>query len=181
MIPIVLLLLLVAGAAAAIARLLRRSMEQPSNLSELLDRLEPFNVACFRHIASDLDDEYLKKRLPGREYRILRWIRLRAIHAYYTCAFRNSSLLLSYAQSLSRASDPELSAFGQQLNSTAIQLRLALVRGIIGIFFCYFTPLAVPSWRQITQRYDQIGGHLKALCETHAPDLGVAVSDHFSS
>jgi len=175
------LVLLVAAAAVAIAKLLRGSVEEPSNLSQLLDEMEAFNVACFRHIASEVDDQYLKRRLPGREYRILRLIRLRAIHAYYKSAFRNSSLLLSYAQALLRASDPELSAFGQQLSSAAIRLRLALVQGFIGIFFCYFMPLHIPYWRQITDRYDQIGTHLKALCEMHAPDLGVAVSDRFSS
>jgi hypothetical protein len=178
---ILLLFVLVAFAALAIGKLLRGSMEQPSNLSELLDEMEPFNVACFRHIASEVDDQYLKRRLPGREYRTLRLIRLRAIYAYYRSAFRNSTLLLSYANALSKASDPELSAFGQQLSTAAIQLRLALVRGIAGILFCYFMPLELPYWRQITVRYEQIGGHLKALCDMHAPDMGVALSNHFSS
>lgn len=178
---IVLLILLVAAASIAIAKLLRGSVAEPSNLSQLLDEMEPFNVASFCHLASETDDQYLKRRLPGREYRSLRWTRLKAIHAYYSLAFRNSSLLLSYSNALFRASDPELSAFGQQLSSATIQLRLALVRGFIGILFCYFMPLHIPYWRQITQRYDQIGAHLKALCEMHAPDLGVAISDHFSS
>src|SRR5207248_10084955 len=97
-----------------------------------------FYLYCYGHLldlhsfptrrSSDLlDDEYLKKRLPGREYRILRWIRLRAIHAYYTCAFRNSSLLLSYAQSLSRASDPELSAFRSEEHTSELQSPYDLV------------------------------------------------------
>ena len=178
---VLLLALLVAAAALAIIKLLHGSVEEPSNLSQLLDEMEPFNVASFRHIASEVDDQYLKSRLPGREYRSLRLIRLKAIHAYYKSAFRNSSLLLSYSNALLRASDPELSAFGQQLSSAAIQLRLALLQGFIGIFFCYFMPLHIPYWRQITERYDRIGAHLKALCEMHAPDLGIAVSGHFSS
>jgi hypothetical protein len=178
---ILLLVVLVAAAIVAIAKLLRGSMQHPSNLSELLEEMEPFNVACFRHIASEVDDRYLKKKLPSREYRILRLIRLKAIYAYYQSAFHNSSLMLSYGQALWRASDPELSAFGQQLSTAVIQLRLALVRGFMGIFFCYFMPLEIPYWRQITERYDSIGTQLKALCDMHAPDLGVVVSDHFSS
>ena len=178
---ILLLVVLIAAAIVAIAKLLRGSIQEPSNLSQLLDAMEPFNIASFRHIASEVDDQYLKRRLPGREYRVLRLIRLRAIYAYYGSAFRNSSLLLSYARALATANDPELSAFGQQLNTAAIQLRLALVRGFIGISFCYFMPLEIPYWRQITERYDRIGDHLKALCDMHAPDLGIAVSDHFSS
>ena len=181
MISVLLLLALIAAAAVIIGKLLRGSLEQPSNLSELLDKLEPFDVACFRHIASDVDDQYLKTKLPGGQYRILRSLRLRAIYLYYRSAFRNSSLLLSYGQALLRATDPELSAFGQQLCTAAIQLRLALVRGFVGIFFCYCMPLHIPCWRQITERYDQIGVHLKALCNMHAPDLGVEVSNHFSS
>jgi hypothetical protein len=181
MISIILLLALAAVAAVAIAKLLRGSMEQPSNLSQLLDEMEPFNVACFRHIASEVDDQYLKKKLPGREYRTLRLIRVKAIYAYYQSAFRNSSLMLAYGQALSKASDSELSAFGQQLSTAAIQLRLALVRGIIGIFFCYFIPLKTPYWREITERYDRIGMHLKALSDMHAPDLAAAVCDHFFS
>ena len=175
------LIALVAAAAVAIAKLLRGSMQHPSNLSQLLDELEPFNLAGFRHIASGVDDQYLKKKLPSREYRTLRRIRLVAIYAYYKSAFRNSSLLLSYGHGLSKATDPELSAFGQQLSTAAIQLRLVLVRGVIGIFFCYFMPLEIPYWRQITERYDGIGMHLKALSDMHAPDLAVAVSNHFSS
>ena len=181
MISILLLLGLIAAAAVAIGKLLRGSIQQLSNLPELLDKLEPFNIACFRHIASEVDDQYLKKKLPGREYRRLRLIRLRAIHAYYKSAFYNSSLLLAYGQALLNASDPELSSFGQQLSTAAIQLRLALIQGFVGVFFCYFMPLHIPYWRQITDRYDQVGAHLKALCEIHAPDLGMAVSDHFPS
>ncbi|HJW98875.1 MAG TPA: hypothetical protein VJ453_01885 [Terriglobales bacterium] len=168
MISIFLLLGLLVVSAATILMLFRGSMEQPSNLSELLDKLEPFNVGCFRHIASDVDDHYLKQKLPGREYRRLRRLRLSAIRAYYASAFHNSSLLLSYGQALLRSADPELSAFGQRLNNAAIQLRLALVRGTAGILLCYFMPVDIPYWRQITERYDRMGADLKALCDMHA-------------
>ena len=176
----ILILVLLGAAAAAIIMLLRGSMEHPSNLPELLDRLEPFNAACFRHLASDVDNGYLKQKLPAREYRRLRLLRLSAIRAYYALAFHNSSLLLSYGQVLVRASDADLVEFGQQLSTAAIQLRLALIKGAVGVFCCYFLPVGVPYCRQITEHYDRIGAHLKALCDMHAPDLGITVAEHFS-
>ena len=176
---ILVVLVLAAVAALLIIKLLRGSLEHPTNLVQLMECLEPVNTACFRHLASETDDVYLKKTLPRKEYRHLHKLRLQAIYAYYAAALQNVSVLLSYAELLSRSNKPELVEFGQQLSPVAIQLRLALMGGLAGILACYFLPLDIPRWRRVTELYEQIGHRLGTFCETHAPDLRFELGERF--
>jgi hypothetical protein len=178
-ISIAILLLVALIGFAVVAKLLHGSMEHPANLNQLLEHLEPVNAACFRHLASDADAAFLRRRLPAREYRRIRKLRLKALHAYYGSALRNAAVLLSYGELLVRSEKAELVAFGQQLSPAAMQLRLVLMRGMVGILVCYLVPLDVPLWRQISDRYEQIGTHIDTFCAIHAPDLRLTVSEHF--
>jgi hypothetical protein len=179
MILLIVVTALFVASFVALAKLLRGSIEHPANLSELLDSLEPVNIASFRHLACEDDDLYLKENLSSFEYRKLRWLRLKTIHAYYVSAFRNCSVLLSYGELLVDNEYPLFSDFGRELCSAAMQLRLALLRGIIGICFCYLAPLGVPLWREVTDHYNLVGSRLSRFCESNFPDLEPAVIDHF--
>ncbi|MBV9075447.1 MAG: hypothetical protein JOZ10_17615 [Acidobacteria bacterium] len=171
-------LMLVAGILVVI-RLLAGTMEHPSNLMELLDCLEPVNIASFRHLACDADDHYLKANLSRTEYRRLRRLRLSALQGYYYCAFRNSALLLSYGTLLATNQHPGFAQFGHEIRSAAIRLRLALLRGVVGAWICYITPLDIPYWRQITDCYDQVGLQLSLFCGSNFPELELALAEHF--
>lgn len=179
MMSTVVILLLLLIAAIGLARLLRGEMAHPTNLVQLLERLQTVNSASFRHLASEADDVFLRKSLPPSEYRRLRRLRLNALRCYYAAALQNSSLLLSYADLLLRSGKPELVEVGQQLSPVAVQLRLALIRGFIGIFACYLLPVDVPRWRQVSELYRQAGYHLSTFCEAHAPDLQLQLAERF--
>lgn len=179
MTAVLIVLVLAIAAGVVIVKLLRGSLEHPSNLAHLVECLEPVNPACFRHLASETDDIYLKTNLPAREYRRLRRLRLKAIHAYYSSALQNASVLISYAELLSRSNKTELAEFGQHLSPVVLHLRLALLGGLPGILVCYFLPLDIPQWRRVTELYEQIGHHLGTFCETHAPDLRFELGERF--
>jgi hypothetical protein len=180
MIALLFVFLLSAVAVFAVERLLRGSMEHPSSLEQVLLRLQPVNVASFRHLASEDDDGFLRENLPVHEYRRLRSHRLKAIQAYYLSAFRNSSVVLSYANLLLQSSNPELADFGRQLSSVALQLRIVLLQALTGIVVCRLTSAGIPRWRKVTELYDQIGSQLECFCASHAPDLRPAVAEYFS-
>jgi len=175
----VVVIVLAIAAGLVVVKLLRGSLEHPSNLAQLVECLEPVNPACLRHLASEGDDLYLKENLPAREYRRLRRLRLKAIHGYYSSALQNASVLLSYAELLSRSGKIELVEFGQQLSPIVLHLRLALMGGLPGILVCYLLPLDIPLWRTAAQLYEQIGVHLGSFCETHAPDLRFELGERF--
>ena len=179
MMSTVVILLLLVVAVIGLGRLLRGKMEHPTNLGQLLERLHTVNAASFRHLASEADDLFLRKSLAPSEYRRLHRLRLRALRSYYTAALQNSSLLLSYADLLVRSGKPELVEVGQQLSPIAVQLRLALIRGFIGIFVCYLLPVDIPRWRQVSELYRQAGSHLGTFCEVHAPDLQLELAERF--
>jgi hypothetical protein len=170
--------LLVSGVAVLVT-LLRGSIEHPANLSELLDCLQPVNVASFRHLASDADDRYLRENLSALEYLKLRSLRLKTIQAYYVSAFRNCSILLSYGELLSSSEHRLFAEFGQELSSSAMELRLALLRAIIGVCLCYLAPVGVPLWREITDSYSLLGSRLSQFSESNFPDLQPAIIDQF--
>ena len=177
---VIVVLLLVAGILATV-KLIRGSVEHPSNLLEVLESLEPVNVASFRHLACDSDDRHLKATLSKKEYRRLRRLRLRVLQSYYSSAFRNSALLLSYGELLASMEDPVFAHFGRDMSSMSLQLRLALLRGAIGVWACYLIPLDIPYWRQITDRYEDLGSCLGRFCESNFPDLESAVIEHFEA
>jgi hypothetical protein len=176
---IAIIVLLLIAASFLWIRLLRGSVQHPANLIELLERLEPVNAASFRHLACDVDDLFLKKLLPGFEYRRLRRMRLKTIRSYYASAFRNSSLLLSYGELLAENPHPAFMEFGHEIRAAALQLRLALIRGIVSVHLCTFTSINTPHWRQITDHYNLVGSRLSRFCESNFPDLEPAIAEHF--
>ena len=179
MISVLIFLALALVGFAALIYLLRGSMQQPANLLELLERIEPVNVATLRHLACGIDDDFLRETLPASEYRRLRRLRLRAILSYYLSALKNSAVLISYGSMLEKSRSPEVRVFGEQLGSSAVQLRFALLVGMSAVLVCYVAPVELPYWRPISDHYETIGGHLKAFCHEHAPDIQFAVSEHF--
>src|SRR5690348_18155785 len=92
------LLLIVAN--VLLVKLLLGAVRHPSNLVELLDHLEPVNAASFRHLAAYSDDHYLRANVPRKQYLRLKRLRMKAVHAYYLSALRNSSLVLAYGEVL---------------------------------------------------------------------------------
>jgi hypothetical protein len=69
--------------------------------------------------------------------------------------------------------------FGQELRSSAMELRLALLRAIAGVCLCYLAPVGVPLWREITDSYSLLGSRLSRFSESNFPDLQPAVIDQF--
>lgn len=172
----VLLLIL---ANVLLVKLLLGAVRHPSNLVELLDNLEPVNAASFRHLASYSDDHYLRANLPRKAYLRLKRLRLKAVHAYYLSALRNSSLLLAYGDVLAGSQHSAFVEFGSEIRSTAMELRMALLRGVFAIWVCYFINCEIPSWRHITDLYNHLGSRLSYFCESNFPDLEHAVVEHF--
>jgi hypothetical protein len=170
---------LLAAGAVALVKLLGGAVEHPANLTELLGSLQPVNIASFRHLASHADDGYLRQNLSALEYLRLRSLRLKTIQAYYISAFRNCSLLLSYGELLTSSEHRLFADFGQELCLSAMELRLALMRAIVGVCFCYLAPLSVPLWREITDSYSLLGSRLGRFSESNFPDLQPAIIDQF--
>ena len=175
---IVAVLLLIA-ANVLLVKLLLGAVRHPLNLVELLDHLEPVNAASFRHLASYTDDHYLRANLPRREYLRLKRLRLKAVHAYYLSALRNSSLLLAYGDVLAGSQHSSFVEFGAEIHAATMELRIALLRGLLAIWICYFINCEIPSWRRITDLYNQVGSRLSYFCESNFPDLENAVVEHF--
>ena len=171
------LLLIVAN--ILLVKLLLGAVRHPANLVELLDHLEPVNAASFRHLASYTDDHYLRANVPRKDYRRLKRLRLKAVHAYYLSALRNSSLVLAYGEVLATSQHSSFAEFGSEIRSAAMELRMALLRGLFAIWICYFINCEVPSWRHITDLYNQVGSRLSYFCESNFPDLEHAVVEHF--
>ena len=175
---IVAVLLLIA-ANVLLVKLLLGAVRHPANLVELLDHLEPVNASSFRHLASYSDDHYLRANLARRDYLRLKRIRLKAIHAYYLSALRNSSLLLSYGEVLATSQHSAFVEFGEEIRAASMELRMALLRGLFAIWMCYFINCEIPCWRHITDLYNQLGSRLSYFCESNFPDLEHAVAEHF--
>lgn len=174
------ILVLAATALFAIYGLLHGSLEHPRNLAEMVERLLPMNPASLQHLASRREDEFLRQRIPEREYRRLRTMRMQALRSYYSSALQNCSILLAYGQLLATHADPVHVQFGRELCRVTLQLRFALWRGLAGVFFCWFARSIHPYPREIFDLYHEVGFRLSAFSEQYAPGLHLVISRQFS-
>jgi hypothetical protein len=113
-----------------IFKLLRGSLSNPKDVTDLVAQLRPVNPKALAQLTSKADDVLLKKSLPPEQYRRLRRQKLLTLRAYCRAALRNSDILQSYGQALQREPDPETRDFGRQLASSALHLRPQLLYAI---------------------------------------------------
>ncbi|MFZ0319309.1 MAG: hypothetical protein WAL56_09295 [Candidatus Sulfotelmatobacter sp.] len=172
-------IVLVIAATVALGVILRLAVSQSLQVkrnSNLATTIRPIDVEAFRNLSSPAEDYYLRQRLPGVKFRMVRRVRLRAMAGYIQAAAENAAVLVRVGEAALATGDPRVAEAARQLVDQALLLRrntaLALARIYVALAWPYSTFAAV----RVIDRYEQVSGSAMLLGRLQNPALAVRLS-----
>src|ERR1700693_4846952 len=103
-IAIILVIAAALGLVFILSLTLSRSL-QVSTETGLANQIQPIDVEAFRNLVDPAEDDYLRRRLPASEFRVVRRERLRAMATYFQVAGKNAAVLVIMGQAALSAGD----------------------------------------------------------------------------
>jgi hypothetical protein len=174
-------IVLVVAAAVALGVILRLALSQSLQVkqsSSLANTIRPIDVEAFRNLSNSAEDYYLRQRLPGAEFRMVRRARLRAMAGYLQAAAGNAAVLVRVGEAALATGDPRVAEAARELVDQALLLRrnttLALARIYVALAWPYSTFAAV----RVIDRYEQVSGSAMLLGRLQNPGAAVRLSAH---
>lgn len=125
---------------------------QIPNPSELL----PIDVDAFRNLIDESEELYLRKRLPGGEFRRVHRERMLAAVEYVRAAYTNAGVLVRIAEAARESSDTQMAEAAGKLFDNAVQLRWYAVQVIPRLYLRMLFPGTSRAPRNLFDRYDII-------------------------
>lgn len=172
-------IVLVIAAVLSLVFILRLSVSrslQVSGDSKLAGHLQPIDVEAFRNLVDPAEDAYLRRRLPPRQFRIVRRARLRATAAYVQVAGRNAALLVRIGMTALEVGDEKIAEAAQRLVNDALLLRRNATYAILRIYVAQ----ALPSWSltasPVLNSYERITGSAMLLGRLQNPAAPVRIA-----
>jgi len=171
---IILVLCAVVALAIILGITLRRTLPVPA--LDLKARIQPLDVEAFRNLIDTHEDEYLRERLPGRDFRAVRRARLRATAAYIRSAGANAAVLAHLGQAALSAKDAATAEAARQLVDSALLLRRNAALALLRTYIALAWPNAGPAAAGILRGYEQLSGSAMLLGRLQNPAAVVRIS-----
>ena len=172
-------IILVIAAAVALAIILRlaitRSLQARKNPG-LFATIRPIDIEAFRNLINPAEDDYLRRRLPPPQFRVVRRERLRAMAAYVQVAARNAAVLVSVGEGALASGDPRVLRAAQQVVSDALLLRRNTTLALARIYLAIAWPSSGFAAVRVVARYEQLSGAAMLLGRLQNPTVPVRLS-----
>jgi len=172
-------IILVVSAVVALGIILRlavmRSL-QVRGSGELAAKICPIDIVAFRNLIDPAEDEYLHRRLPPGQFRVVRRARLRAVAAYIHVAGRNAAVLVSVGEAALAAGDPRVASAAQQLVNDALLLRRNTTVALFRIYLALAWPLSGVAAVRVVDSYEHLSGAAMLLGRLQNPAAPVRLS-----
>lgn len=175
----ILAVILVIAAAVALGVILRLAVGQSLQTREsvgLAGSVRPIDVEAFRNLANPSEDEYLRRRLPAAEFRVVRRARLRAMAAYVQAAGENAAVLVRVGEAALAKGDPRMVGAAQQLVNNALLLRRNTTLSLARIYLALAWPRSRFAAVRVVERYEQLSGSAMLLGRLQNPAAPVRLS-----
>src|SRR5579863_468647 len=115
----ILAIILVIAAIVALGTILRLAITQSLQVSRrsvgLPVSIHPIDIEAFRNLIDSAEDEYLRRRLPPSEFRVVRRKRLRAMAAYVHTVGENAAALVRIGELALASGDVRIAEAAQRL------------------------------------------------------------------
>lgn len=172
-------IILVIVAALALILILGITVSRSLQVSEganLAGKIQPIDVAAFRNLIDPAEDDYLRRRLPASEFRVVRRERLRAMAAYVQTAGRNAAILVRMGQGALSAANPQTSEAARQLVDNALLLRRNAAFALLRIYVALAWPNSGLAAAPILRGYERLNGSAMLLGRLQNPAVPVRIS-----
>ena len=172
-------IILVVAAALALIFILgvavSRSLQVTAG-SGLAEQIQPIDVEAFRNLVDPAEDEYLRRRLPAAEFRLVQRERLRATALYVQAAGRNAAVLVRMGQAALTAGNPDTAEAARRLVDNALLLRRNATFALLRIYFALAWPNSGWVATPILHGYEQLNGSAMLLGRLQNPAAPVRIS-----
>jgi hypothetical protein len=142
---------------------------QSSGGTGLATEIRPIDVAAFRNLVDPAEDDYLRRRLPASDFRLVRRERLRAMAAYVQLAKRNAVLLVRMAQNSTRAADAQTAEAARRLEDNAHLLQRNCTFAIVKIYIALAWPNSSLAAAPVLQGYKELNNSAMLLGRLQNP------------
>lgn len=170
---------LVVAATLALVFVLRIALSQGLLLSEKGKpggQIQPVDLEAFRNLTDRAEDEYLRRRLPAGEFRMVQRKRLRAVAAYVQVASRNAAILARLADAALASPDPHTVDAARQLMENAFLLRRNAMIVTFRIYAALVWPTAGFGASPVVSGYARLSGDAMLLGRLQNPAAPVRIS-----
>ncbi len=140
----------------------------------LSEQIQPIDVEAFRNLVDPAEDDYLRRRLPAAEFRLVRRERLRATATYVQTAGRNAALLVHIGQAA--LSNPDTAEAARRLVDNALLLRRNATFALLRIYVALAWPNSGWAAAPILHGYEQLNGSAMLLGRLQNPAAPVRIS-----
>jgi len=172
-------IVLVIAAILSLVFILRITVSRSLQVSgdfKLAGQIQPIDVEAFRNLVDLEEDNYLRRRLPPRQFRIVRRARLRATAAYVQAAGHNAALLVRIGTTALEVGDEQIAEAAQRLVHDAVLLRRNAAYAILRIYVAR----ALPTWNltasPVLNSYERITGSAMLLGRLQNPAAPVRIA-----
>jgi hypothetical protein len=172
-------IILVVAAALALVFILSVTLSRSLQVSTgagLATQIQPIDVEAFRNLFDPVEDDYLRRRLPAAEFRLVRRERLRATAAYIRTAGRNAAVLVRMGQSALTASDATTAEAARQLVDNALLLRRNAAFALLRIYVALAWPNFDLTAEPVLHGYERLNHSAMLLGRLQNPAAPVRIS-----
>jgi hypothetical protein len=172
-------IILVVAAAVALGIILRLAVTRSLQAREdsgLVATIRPIDVEAFRNLINPAEDDYLRRRLPPTQFRLVRRERLRAMAAYVQVAANNAAVLVRIGQAALASADPRVLGAAQQVVNDALLLRRNTTVALARIYLALAWPNSGFAAVRVVDRYEQLSGAAMLLGRLQNPTVPVRLS-----
>jgi len=170
---------LVIAAVLALATILSvavtRSL-QVRGSAGLSGTIRPIDVEAFRNLINPDEDEYLRRRLPPGQFRVVRRERLRAMAAYIHVVAANAAVLVRVGQTALATGDARVADAAHELVEDALLLRRNATVALARIYLALAWPNSGFAAVRVFDRYERLSGAAMLLGRLQDPAVPVRLS-----
>lgn len=170
--PMTVTLALIAMAVLALAVLLRAARGQRAaigSLAELEGRTQPVDLAAFRNLVDESEEEFLRSHLGAAEFRRIQRERLHASVEYVQRTAHNAAMLISLGDVVRRQGEPEVAEVARELVNSALRLRLNAFIALVTLYARLAFPEARLSPGQVIETYQALTERTLRLSRMQSP------------
>ena len=140
------------------------------------DKFSPLTSQAFRNLVDPAEDDYLRRRLPAAEFRLVQRQRLRAMAAYVQTAGRNAAVLVRIGQGALTAADVRTAEAARRLVDNALLLRRNAAFALLRIYVALAWPNSGLAVDPILHGYERLNGSAMLLGRLQNPAAPVRIS-----
>ena len=133
------------------------------DLDQLASQLRSVDVAAFRNLIDEGEEQYLRDHLPHYEFRSIQRQRKLAAIEYIRCAANNAAILIRLAEAARQNPDRAVARAADKLFDNALRLRLYSLRVVPRLYVGILLPGLSLAPTELADAYDTISRQVVML------------------